>query len=63
MAANEKEALMKRLILIVAALALVASCAPTHGYWGHGRGGWNCAAPSWNSAPDTSGQNWQGYRP
>ena len=54
---------MKRLILIVAALALVASCAPTHSSWGHGRGSWNCAAPSWNSAPDTSGPNWQGYRP
>ena len=54
---------MKRLILIVAALALVASCAPTHGYWGHGRGGWNCAAPSWNSAPDTYGPSWQENRP
>ncbi len=54
---------MKRLLLIVAALALVASCAPAHGSWGHGRAGWSCAAEAWHSAPGSGGTRWQGGRP
>jgi len=50
---------MKRLLLAMAALALLASCAPAPGSWGHGwRGGWNCAAPSWNAAPGPNGPGW-----
>lgn len=43
---------MKRLLLIIFALVLLASCAPSHGSWGHGwQGGWNWAGSSRHAPP------------
>lgn len=50
---------MKRLLLAMAALVLLASCAPGHGPGWHGwRNGWDCSGPSWHGASGPGRSTW-----